>query len=105
MIIRQSAVTSNLLYSFRRLLLSTASCTIMMTQTIFMTQAGIDILTWFRYGKSPLFGVGKRWGPCHKDVTIVSHRPYLPKPPPKNGQFLQQCSTTFFLIPLSLKPD
>jgi hypothetical protein len=83
MIIRQSAVTSNLLYSFRRLLLSTASCTIMMTQTIFMTQAGIDILTWFRYGKSSLFGVGKRWGPCDKDVTIVSHRPNLPKPPPQ----------------------
>jgi hypothetical protein len=70
--------------------------TIMMSQTIFMIEAGINILTWFRYGKSPLFGVGKRWGPCDKEVTIVSHRLYLPKPPFKNGQFLQQCSTTFF---------
>jgi hypothetical protein len=46
--------------------------------------------------ESPLFGVGEGWAPCDKEVTIVSHRPYLPKPPPKNGQILQQCSTTFF---------
>jgi hypothetical protein len=51
---------------------------------------------WLRYGKSPLFGVGEGWAPGDKEVTIVSHRPYLPKPPPKNGQSLQQCSTTFF---------
>jgi hypothetical protein len=51
---------------------------------------------WLRYGKSPLFGVREGWAPCDKEVTIVSHRPYLPKPPPKNGQSLQQCSTTFF---------
>jgi hypothetical protein len=51
---------------------------------------------WLRCGKSPLFGVGEGWAPGDKEVTIVSHRPYLPKPPPKNGQSLQQCSTTFF---------
>jgi hypothetical protein len=54
--------------------------------------------TWLRYGKSPLFGVGEGWAPCDKEVTIVSHRPYLPKSPPKNRQFLQQCSTTFFNV-------
>ncbi len=37
------AVRSYLLNPFRRLLLATATCTIMMSQTIFMTQAGIDI--------------------------------------------------------------
>jgi hypothetical protein len=38
-------VKSYLLCPFRRLLLATTTCTIMMSQTVFMTQAGIDILT------------------------------------------------------------
>jgi hypothetical protein len=54
--------------------------------------------TWLRYGKSHLFGVGEGWAPCDKEVTIVSHRPYLQKPPPKNGHFLQQCSTKKFNV-------
>jgi len=41
----QPAVTSYLVDPFRRVLLATATCTSMMSQTIFMTEAGIDIMT------------------------------------------------------------
>jgi hypothetical protein len=92
---RQPSVRSNLLYSFRRLLLSTAS-TITMSQTIFMTQAGIDILTWFRYGKSPLFGWGKGRPLVTKmsQFSVIDHT--YQKPLPKMGSSYNKVLQPFF---------